>query len=137
MEIIERKFKERQENVTAAKEDIEKILKWITNEVSDKLTGYGTTNMFCIQSRYWDQSNWEDAAGKAIFRIYQGKARIEYAGEYEDENNNVDIEDLEYININDAAEAMEEFLGDLEEMENFKLGEARLNKIKKELEKTE
>lgn len=135
-QIIER-LKTRQNNTERAKKDTGKILNWISDKMTDELTGYGTENVFQIRSTHWNGRNWCFNKGTANFKIKNGIATVAYAGDFEETSEIVDIEELNYINIHDVAAAMEEFLNSLTKIETFEESAERLHRAAEELEKTE
>lgn len=122
--IVER-MKERKRATDKAKEDIQEILDWITQQIPDTVDGYNTKKEFKIEFRYWD-GNWYRCNEYARFGLRKGEACIKI----DEWKIPVVVADLIYINLSDAVEALEEFMDKIANIKTFTEEAEKLQKIR-------
>jgi len=127
--IIER-MKKRERATQKAKEDIQEILDWISEQVPDSVSGYNTEHKFAIRYNYWDGHNWQmNCGGSANFALRNGEAVVEILDWVVPEK----IIHFTYINVKDARVALEEFLENISKIKTFEKEAEKIAKIKETL----
>ena len=131
-------LEDRKENVERFKENLYKLFEIITDLIQDKMTG-ANHDVDAVLS-WWDGSNWrtnmvDDTA--VYMRIYRGKLglwRVPYL-DYS-EFNEVAADEIDYINIDNAKQALTKILNELENINTHKDNADAIENIVKQFEET-
>ncbi len=124
---IKARFETRARCTKQAKEDLQKILEWITMECPLAISGYESGPSFLCRYSYWDGSNWHDVESQCYFALFEGRADI--LRQDIDRPIETEIADLLYIDIAAAVDALRSFFEKLARIKTFEEEAEKLREV--------
>ena len=128
---IMEKMERRKRNTTKAKEDLSEIMKFLSEQIPDCVTGYKTEKSFFLKGSFWRNPNWVYYEDNVNFALVDGEVKI--TNFHELRLGESDVEDIKYVKFSDLVESLIEFLDKLTEVETWEKESSDIEKIKNSL----